>query len=100
MERKLFGIVDNFDSVGKPAGAIGPCGTVSTRDRYARLRYLARDALEEAYGKFREGYVNSYRERPRFAQSRQALQMGLQDFLRGLPTDGEPSNLGDMLEEL
>lgn len=97
---QLYGVIDNYDSTGKPAGALGFAGTVSTKNRYGRLRYLARSALMEAYGKFMTEYAEDYRELPRYSQSREALMQALTDTLREIPQGGDPKTLGDMLEEI
>lgn len=95
--RQLYGVINNYDSTGKPAGAFGPVGSVSTQDRYRGLRGKLRGALKEAYGKFAEDYRLKYRSRPGFGQVRELAKLALNDFLADVPQT-EPQTLPEMLD--
>ena len=95
--RQLYGVIDNFDSNGTPAGALGTVGSVSTQDRYRGLRGKLRGALKEAYGKFAEDYRLKYRSRPGFGQVRELAKLALNDFLAEVPQT-EPQTLPEMLD--
>ena len=96
-KKELYGIVNNFDSTGMPAGCFGPVGSVSTQDRYRELRGKLRGALREAYSKFAEDYRLKYRSRPGFGQVRELAKLALNDFLAEVPQP-EPQNLPEMLD--
>jgi hypothetical protein len=97
--RQLYGVIDNYDSNGTPAGALGPAGFVITQDRYKNLRGKLLRALQEAYGKFSHDYYLKHHSKPTYARVRECAVDAFNDFLATVP-QVEPTTLPEMLDSI